>query len=455
MPMDEVTRHIAEYASRLSFADLSSESVHGAVQRLIDSLACAIAAHTCEPAQIGRRLGESQGPGKYEGRVLFYGDRMSAEAAAFVNTAMIRNLDFNDRYPSGHPSDSLGSLLSLGAGLRIDGKRFLTSMNVAYEVFANLNDATSLGRKGWDHGFAIGVCTAAGISNMMGLSADQTANAVGIAATNLALRVTRSGELTAWKNAATAYAARNGLFCALLAAEGMAGPLNPFEGRNGFWEKVVGPFELAPFPDQGGRSAMPCVHLKFWPVETNAQPVVWAGLKLREALKPDEIDTIEVRTSHFTHFEIGSEPEKWDPKTRETADHSLPYIFAKSFIDGSITLNSFSADAIGAPLLRPLMARISVIPDDDIEAMLPKVVIRVKAKAKSGAIHDVEIVNPMGHPDNPMGNREIDDKFLATAEPVLGPHRARYCLDNLWRTEDCDDVRELTATLDLETKARM
>jgi 2-methylcitrate dehydratase len=106
-----------------------------------------------------------------------------------------------------------------------------------------------LSRRGWDQGYAIGIATAAGVCNLLKLTTEATADAVGIvAASNLPLRVTRSGELTAWKNAATAYVARNGLFAALLAAEGMAGPANVFEGRNGLWEKVTGPFELAPFP---------------------------------------------------------------------------------------------------------------------------------------------------------------------------------------------------------------
>ena len=167
---------------------------------------------------------------------------------------MIRNFDFNDRYPGGHPSDCLGALLALAGAMKVDGKDFLTSMIVVYEIFARLSDATRLSRHGWDQGYAIGIATAAGVCNLLKLSIETTAHAVGIAAaSNLPLRVTRSGELTPWKNVATAYAARNGLFAALLAAEGMVGPGNAFEGRNGLWEKVTGPFELAPFPNQGGR----------------------------------------------------------------------------------------------------------------------------------------------------------------------------------------------------------
>ena len=132
--MDRITQTIAEYASTLAFEHLTAEAVHAAKQRLIDSLACAICAHECVPAQIGRRLAGGQTPGRYPGRVLYFGDRLHfgdrlpVESAAFINTSMIRNFDFNDRYPGGHPSDCLGALLAIAGAMDIDGKRFLAAM---------------------------------------------------------------------------------------------------------------------------------------------------------------------------------------------------------------------------------------------------------------------------------------------------------------------------------------
>jgi 2-methylcitrate dehydratase len=297
--MDEITHQIAEYSSGTTFDDLTDEAVHAATQRLIDSLGCALGAHDCKPARIGRRLAAGQTPGRYPGRVLCFGDRLPAEAAAFINSALIRNLDFNDRYPGGHPSDCLGALLALAGVMNVDGKSFLASMIVVYEIFARLSDATNLSRRGWDQGYAIGIATAAGMGNLLKLSIEATAHAVGIAASsNLPLRVTRSGELSPWKNVATAYAVRNGLFAALLAAEGMGGPGNAFDGRNGLWERVTGPFELAPFPNHGGVHLTPRVQLKYWPIETNGQAAVWAALKLRSKASPNDFKEIEVLCSN-------------------------------------------------------------------------------------------------------------------------------------------------------------
>ena len=449
--MDTITAQIAEYAASTSFGDLTEEAVHSATQRLVDSLGCALGAYDCEPAAIGRRLASGEAPGKYPGRVLCFGDRLPAESAAFINTTMIRNLDFNDRYPGGHPSDCLGALLALAGATKVDGKRFIASMIVIYEVFARLSDATKLSRHGWDQGYAVGIATAAGVCNLLKLATEATAHAVGIvAAANLPLRVTRSGELTPWKNVATAYATRNGLFAALLAAEGMIGPANAFEGRNGLWEKVTGPFELAPFPNRGGVYLTPRVQLKYWPIETNGQPAVWAALELRAKADPRDLKAIDVFTSKFTWFEIGSEPQKWDPKTRETADHSLPYIFARALVDGPIRVSSFSDEAVRDASLRPLMQKITVIPDEAIEALLPaKTLLRVVATATDGTRYCVEVVNPLGHPDNPMQNHHIEEKFMTLAEPVLGKDPCRKALDRWWRVESSDDVSALMQLLDI------
>ncbi|HYA30418.1 MAG TPA: MmgE/PrpD family protein, partial [Acidobacteriota bacterium] len=287
--------------------------------------------------------------------------------------------------------------------------------------------------------------------NLLKLGPAGTAYAVGIAATaNLPLRVTRSGELTPWKNAATAYAARDGVFAALLAAEGMSGPTNAFAGRNGLWEKVTGPFELGAFPSQGGPYLTPRVQLKYWPIETNGQAAVWAALDLRAKADWKALRQIDVFTSKFTWFEIGSEPEKWDPRTRETADHSLPYIFARALVDGPLRVRSFDQAAVLDPSLRPLMNMINVIVDDEIEALSNrKTVIRVTATSANGAKHHVEVINPLGHPDNPMQDGHIEEKFIALTEPALGRPRCRAVLDRWWQIANVDDMRPPLELIDV------
>jgi 2-methylcitrate dehydratase len=448
---DRITAQIAAYAAGLRPEHLTEDAAHAATQRLVDAIGCAIGAHDCNGAAIGRRIAAGQSAAGYAGRTLFDGQMLPPEMASFINAAMIRNFDFNDRWPGGHPSDCLGAHLALAATFKPGGAGLLTAMAVSHEIFARISDSTQLSRNGWDQGFAIALSTACAISNMMRLDEAQIVNAIGIAASSsVPLRVTRSGELTPWKNVATPYAVRNGVFAALLAAEGMEGPGRAFEGRDGLFDNITGPFELQPFATEGGPFLLPRVLIKYWPVETNAQPVVWAALDLRDRAPVAEIESIEVRTSRFTWFEIGSEPEKWDPQTRETADHSLPYILARALVDGPITVASFESGPVLDPALRPLMKKITVTVDDEIEAVQKeKVILRVACRIKDGSVQETEIVNPLGHPDNPMGDDDIRAKFHALADPVMGEARAAEALDGWWNVRTAANLDPLYALLDL------
>lgn len=453
--MDNLTRLIADYASSLSFEELPAEVVHAATQRTVDSLACAIAAYRCEPAQIALRLARRAVPERYPGRILGFGEQSTAESASFVNTAMIRNLDFNDQYPGGHPSDCLGALLAIAESAGADGRRLLSSVVVAYELFPRLNDPTGLRVKGWDQGYVIGICTAAGVGHLLRLSPEVLGEAIAITAVaNVPMRNTRAGELSLWKGAATAFATRNGLFSTLLAAEGMTGPDRPFEGKHGLWDLITGPFELTPFGGRGGTFRTPEVQLKFWPVEYNAQLVVWAALELRSKVDWRKLDDVSIGTYAFAYNEIGSDPEKWNPKTRETADHSLAYIFARTLVDGTINAASFEKAAVLDASLRPLMAKIRVRIDEAVEAVYPEIVsMKVEATTTDGKRYLLEPRDPLGHNKNPMQDKDIKEKFLRVAEPVLGSVRASTALESWWDLQHVSEISEALALLDIEAGA--
>ena len=187
----------------------------------------------------------------FPGRIVCHGETSTAESAAFVNTTMIRNLDFNDEYPGGHPSDCLGAFLAIAEAANADGKKLIESLVIAYELFIRLSDATGLRYKGWDQGFAVGIGVAAGVGHLLNFSRAQLAEAISIiTVANVPMRNTRAGELSLWKGVATAFAARNGMFAALLAGEGMTGADKPFEGKHGLWDLITGPFQLAPLPER-------------------------------------------------------------------------------------------------------------------------------------------------------------------------------------------------------------
>ena len=192
------------------------------------------------------------------GASLLGGGGSSIEWATFVNGLLIRYLDYNDTYLSlepAHPSDNLAPVLAVGEAFSAGGKELITAAVLAYEIQCRLCDAASLRKHGWDHVFYGALSSCAAACKLMKLDVVKTTHALGLAGVcNTALRQTRAGELSMWKGCAFANAARNGVFAALLAAEGMTGPAPIFEGDLGFMKLVTrAPFVVAPLGgEQGG-----------------------------------------------------------------------------------------------------------------------------------------------------------------------------------------------------------
>lgn len=411
--------------------------------RLVDTLACAIGGADSEAARIGLSLGEGAVPKRWPGRIVGSRARTTAETAAFVNSAMTRYLDFNDTGPGSHPSDCIGALLAIAEPAQADGKRLIEAVVVAYEVLIRLAFGTRFRQRGYDQGFVSAVATAAGVGRLLGATPEVIAHGISIAAVaNVPLRASRAGNLSYWKSAATPFHVKNGLVAALLAAEGMTGPEMPFEGRFGLWEQITGPFEIDKLPNEGGEFMMPrWSRLKYWPVEYNAQIAVWAARALREQLPASEIDAIVISTYHQAWHEIGSEPAKWNPTTRETADHSMPYIFARTLLDGSISVDSFEQAAFMDPQARSLMARIAIRADEQLTELFPaRVPIRVEATSTSGRRHVVELENPLGHNLNPMSDTDVTTKFMALCGPALGDTRAAQACQAWWTIEAAPSI---------------
>ena len=141
------------------------------------------------------------------------------------------------------------------------------------------------------------------------------------------------------KGCATAAAVRNAVFSALIAREGMTGPAEPFEGRDGLWQLVTGPFkELRLPPHEVGATL---ANSKRFPTEGYTQGLMPLIPEMKAWTDVDEIASIHVEMSHLGVLEI-AEPVKWTPRNRESADHSMPFTLAVALIDGEIRTSSFS-----------------------------------------------------------------------------------------------------------------
>jgi 2-methylcitrate dehydratase len=425
--VDEITAPLAQYAASLRFEELPEAIVTRAVTLLIDTLACAVGGFDSPQAAIGRRLAETATPARYRGRLLGRRAFSTAELAAFANSAAIRYLEFNDTFPGGHPSDCAGAMLALAEHSEADGKHFLMSLVAAYEAFASLIGPLS-GGKGWGQGLATALATVAGLGSLLHLTEPAIGHALAItAASTVSLGVATTGEISQWKGAATAFAVRNAVLATLLAAEGTTGPDAPFSGHRGVWDQVSGPFTLAKLGGRGGDFRLPLVRTKYWPVQYESQAAVWAAATLREQVSEADVEAIAIVTSGRGWQE--QSPEKWDPRTRETADHSIPYVFARAFRDGRIDLRSFEDAAVLDSRLRPFMSKMTVRHEGAGAAGDPsRVEVRVTLHGDGAAQRVVTEQDPLGHERNPMSHAQVTDKFRALAAPLLGPTRAEQAL---------------------------
>src|SRR6185503_5656619 len=308
--MDKTTQKLADYVAGLTFDQLSAGAVHETKRRLIDTVGCGLGGYSSEPTEIALKMA-AESTGTMPARVLGSGTTTSMEMAAFANTVMVRYLDCNDTYVakgSGHPSDMTGACLAVADAYRASGKDTLLSIALAYEIFTALADAATLRERGWDQGVFVVLGSTAAAAKLMGLTRDQTADALAIAITSsIPTRQTRAGELAMWKGCATAASTRAGVFSALLAQKGMTGPTAAFEGKHGVWEQVTGPFELGRLAGKGEPFGIERTNLKFFPSEYHSQATLWIALNLRDKVRPEDIEAVDVQTYYTAYSEIGSE----------------------------------------------------------------------------------------------------------------------------------------------------
>jgi 2-methylcitrate dehydratase len=446
---DTLAERLAEYAISTRFDDLPEPVVHEAKRRLIDALACALGARHADAPQAAERVAPRVAA--EQAASTFYGSRTSPDMAAFVNGILIRYLDFNDTYLSkepAHPSDNLAAVLAAG---EVSGSSGQGPARTSFRLPSSHTKSSA----GWPtpgaSGHRAGTTSATAPSRPRSEQESCSASTFPRSCTPRA-----SPAWHTWQCARPAPASYrcgrerrcNGVLAAMLAAQGMTGPAPIFEGEMGFFAKVAhGAFDL---PNLGGRNTaeymLPKTYIKNWPAEYHAQSAIDAALQIREQIGgPAAIDRVLVETFNAA-VEIIADPEKWRPKTRETADHSLPYCVAVALQDGEVGLDQFSERRIADPTLLDLVSRIEVRPDADLDARYPASTpnrITVTTRDGQEAVREVEF--PKGHSSNAMTDDEVENKFRRLADGELAPDRQAEALRRLWALEVEADLRSLLA----------
>jgi 2-methylcitrate dehydratase len=353
-PMDETSRLIVDYVNAFSESSLDNSWVNAFNNTMIDTIASLISGFESDPARICARLARST-RSDLKSTVLGYGITTSPDLAAYANTTMIRFTDFND-----HFSDMIGGVLAVGEALHSTGTQTMVATILAYQVQSALSSAG-----GNDAGLDIGIYYAPAVAlaagKLLGLNEDQLANALSLALTlHVPLRVDRSNTLSMQKACGTAEAIRIAVFCALSAREGMTGPSRPFEGRDGLWDRLTGPYTRLRLPAPAPRSTGLSAAIKRRPAEGYTQAMHADVIpEIRAWTKAEDIESIHVEMPFSGWLEI-ADPPKWDPRNHETADHSMAYEASRALLDGDVYLDSFTEEKFMDPVARELMQKVTV-----------------------------------------------------------------------------------------------
>src|SRR6202022_4489810 len=387
-----------------------------------------------EPCRIAREVA-SEFSAKRGATIIGTHHQAPPDWAAFATGCCIRYFDYNDTYLSkepAHTSDNSAAALAVAENVSGTGRDVVSAIALAYEVQCRLCDAASIRARGWDHVTYGAFSTALASALLMKLNPEKTRQAVNIAGVACAaMRQARVGELSHWKGVAFANAARHGVYSALLARAGMTGPAPIFEGQMGF-EKELGvslgnvgeKFVKRPdatAPEEGTAAMILKTSIKYWPAEYHSQSAIEAALFLREQLfDPAQVKAMTIESHDASVDIIGSEPEKWKPETRETADHSLPYITAIALIDGEVTEKQFQPDRFMDPKVWKFLENVKVERNAELSAMYPGAVANiVHVVLANGTRLSKRVDYPLGHAKNRLEDFEVEKKFLKLVAPTF------------------------------------
>jgi len=357
-PMDDTTRQIVKWVHDFKDSDVTAAAAHACNRTMVDSISAVIAGFEEPGSRIGASMARYSLPSSLKCTVLGYGLTTTPELATFANGCLVREVDFNDMSAEGgHVSTLIPAALAMGEALHSTGTQVMTSIVIGYELAAAPAGGES-------------VIAAMVAGKLMGLDEERLANALTIALTPHVALNKGVGALGMWKGIRSAESAKCGVWAAMLAKEGMTGPPQPFEGRGGLWSRGGGggeggggraPGEPFTLPVRAGSFAIERNWFKRRPSEASSQGILIMMPEVKAWVKPDEIASIHWDTSYSNWEEICDAP-KWDPRNRDTADHSLPYIIARALIDGDVYLDSFTEAKYMDPAARALMDKTTMSP---------------------------------------------------------------------------------------------
>lgn len=450
---DSIQQRLTSYACGLNYDALPPEAIHAAKVRVIDTFGALIAGFFGEPCRIARELAAEM-PNPNGATVIGTRMKTSLDMAAFANATAARYAELNDAYQTagtsrGHPSDYLTPVLGVAERAQVNGRDFVTSVVLAYEVFVTFSEILH-NHRGFDHTTCGCLCTAVSAGKVMGLSPSQLSHCISMAVVpNVILRQVRTSYLSMFKAAAAGQASRGGVFAAMLARAGMEGPHLPFEGKAGWCDHVNGKrFSLGTMGGNGIPFRILETGIKNRPCNAKALTSVLAAEKAALALKSfNDVKHVTVEIHKNAMDSVGSGDHAWNPTSREDADHSVPYLVAATLMEGTVTLHSFNDAHLWNPDLRALMKKIEVIENDEFTKAYWKLPQQHRSRVTVVTRSGEQLVGEAGGDQDdlaaPKTDARIEQKFRGLTEDVFDAKRVNAILDRLWHLEELGNVAEI------------
>ncbi|WP_129791584.1 MmgE/PrpD family protein [Sphingosinicella sp. CPCC 101087] len=453
-----LTRILAEHVAGTAYDQLPRATVHATKRALLDSMGVMLAASgLAEEARPYRRLALAQ-RGRGRARLIGGAASVPVEAAALANGALAHALDYGDTFDAGpaHPNAGLvPALLALAESEGIGGKTFITAMAAGCDLCCRLSLAAvqPLDRRGWYPPPLFGLIGAtAGCARLLGLSAEETLHAIGLALCQASF----PGEI---KHDATSpiravregFVARAAVTAVDLAKNGARSFQAPLEGKSGFFAAYAGaPPDPSPLLDGLGTTFLgERVSFKPWPSCRGTHAYIQAALELRKrpGFDHERISRIEVMVGPVQQMLVTPAATKAAPVTSIDAKFSIPFTLAAALVHGSVGLDSFCAEARNDPVLLACARKVVAIdhPDWDHRHAASG---SVRIVADDGAEHQLNVAHAAGHPEEPIGDEALTAKFVDCAARAERPVTGRQAQVMASRIMEAETLAEMGALLD-------
>lgn len=443
---------LAAWSAGLRFEQIPAEVAAAAKLHLLDAVGTGLAALALEEMAAARAVALELG-GPPEASALGLERRVGAGAAALANGSLMHALDFDDTHEAAIVHSSVvvaAAALAMGEAREAGGEELIAAAVGGYEISARIGLAAPgrLHVRGFHPTSVCGVFAAAAVAALLrGLSAEQTANALGIAGSQASGLMEYLADGSQTKPLHAGWAAHAGIVAAALAAHGASGPGSVLEGRFGLLASHAGEFDAAALTaDLGERWETPAIAFKLYPTCHAGHAVLNAvedsGLA---AVAPEEVEEVTARVAGEVAIGLVLEPaeRKLAPATPYEAKFSLPYCIGALLARGSLGVDAFSPEAIADPRALGLAARVSYEVAEFEGGNEFSGGVRARA---GGRVYEATVPRPRGGPANPVAAAEVHAKFLRNAGLALGEGGAERLLATLAELER-HDAAEVAALL--------